>query len=179
MTTRNSIAIAALAATLAMPAAARPADPAACGVGDLSGVVVLDCTGYVAGNLLSNSPAAVAAAAAALADLGLAASDGSWIEKQDFASGSTIGFATPLYGTSYVGLHKGGAGDGGPGTAIYRIDAGQAGVTMLEFELPGLSSAALYATGPAPVPVPEPAVATLLLAGLGVIVRSARRRRRS
>lgn len=168
-------AIAALGAALALPAAAKPADPPACGLSDLSGVTVLDCTGFIPANLLSNSPAARAAAVQGLSDLGMSSADGSWIEKQDIALGSTISFATPLYGISYIGLHKGGAGEGGPGTALYRIDAGTSGLTTLDFERGGLSAVALYSTSVSLVP--EPAAAMLLLAGLGVVAVSTRRRR--
>jgi hypothetical protein len=173
MKTPHLIASLALAAAAALPAVAKPAPPPVCGVGDLAGVVVLDCTGYVTGNLFNQKPSNLETVADMLGGLGLAGQDGSWIEHLEHLSGSTIAFATPLYGVTYIGLHKGAAGEGGQGSALYKIDAGSAGITSLTFNLHGVANGALYATQP---PVPEPGAAILLLAGLGVIAMVVKRR---
>lgn len=173
MKTSHLITTLSLLAASVLPAAAKPAPPPVCGVGDLAGVVVLDCTGYVSGNLFNNKPANKETVVDMLGELGLSGQDGSWIEKLDSLSGSsTITFANPIYGLTYIGLHKGGAGEGGQGSALYKLDAGYTGVTTLTFNLHGLGNAALYATQP----VPEPGAAVLLLAGLAVIGLVVRRR---
>jgi len=160
---------------LCATAQATPAAPVACSASDLSMTAsFMACAGYSSGNLIAGSPDKMAEAAAALSSLGLSGADGSWIEKVEIASGSTISFATPLYGVSYIGIHRGGAGQGGQGTAFYKIDAGDLGLTTLTLQLGGLSNAAIYAT--AALPVPEPTPAAMLLAGLAGIAVLRRRR---
>jgi len=161
---------------LATATFAAPSAPIACSASDLSmDATFLACSGYTSGNLIAGSPDKMAEAATALSGLGLSEADGSWIEKVEIASGSTITFSTPMYGISYIGIHRGGAGQGGQGTAFYKIDAGTLGLTTLTLQLGGLSNAAIYAT--ALMPVPEPTPAALLVAGLAGIAAVRRHRR--
>jgi hypothetical protein len=162
-----------LAASSVVLAAPKPAP--ACSFGDLSGVTVTGCAGFVSGNLVSGNADSQALAADLLGDLGLAGATGTWIEKVEGFLGDKIVFDTPLYGLTYIGLHRGGAGDGGQGTAFYVFDAGQNGTVELLFNRGGLSNAAVYSTGTTPA-VPEPAAAALLLAGLAGLRLAARRR---
>ena len=162
-----------LAASSLVAAAPKPAP--ACSFGDLAGVVVTGCAGFVTGNLVSGRDESQAMAADLLGDLGLADATGAWIEKVENFSGDKIVFDTPLYGLTYIGLHRGGAGDGGQGTAFYVFDAGQTGPVELLFNRGGLSNAAVYSTGTTP-PVPEPAAAALLLVGLAGLRLATRRR---
>jgi|GEM_PF-2878190 len=102
-------------------------------------------------------------------------------------SGPTINFGQTLYGLTVVGFHVGGAGGGGgigyQGTAFYLFDAGTTGIASFNFVMPGLSNAALYATGKAPPPippvvaVPEPASWALMILGFGTAGAMLRRRR--
>lgn len=172
MKTSTLIALLSLLSASVLPAVAKPTPPSVCGAGDLSGVVVLDCTGYVSGNLFNAKPTNRQTVVDMLGDLGLAGQDGSWIEKLDALSGSpTFTFATPIYGLTYIGVHSGG-GNFGQGSALYKLDAGYTGLTTLNFNLSGLSSATLYST----LPVPEPGAAVMMLAGLAVIGLVVRRR---
>jgi PEP-CTERM motif len=166
------------AAVISVPVHARPAPPPACGAGDLSGGTFLACSGYSAGNYIAGSSTKMAFADAKLTELGLVDSDGVWLEKVDsLGGGHTIDFATSLTGIVYLGIHKGGGGDGGQGTAWYKIDFGSVPVDSFTYNLNGLSNAALYAVEPPPVP--EPQAVALFLAGLAAIGFVAGRRRRS
>jgi len=164
----------AVAALAALPVAAKPAAPPACSLSDIAGGSFVDCAGYVSGNLIAGADFKQEQAALELQGLGLAGADGSWLVKIDDLEGATLDFGQMLYGLTYFGVHRGGAGNGGQGTAFYVIDAG-AGLSSLDFELAGLSNAALYSTGIAPVP--EPGMAAMWAAGLGVFGLLAARRR--
>jgi hypothetical protein len=138
------------------------------------------CAGFYDGNLLSGSPAGIAAQTSALALLGL-----TWdqnfaaVEKVGPLSGATnIDFAAELNGTTYIGVHYGG-GNGGPGnaTAFYRFDAGT-NLDSFTLNYGASSDAVLYSTTPSTTPpVPEPETYALMLGGLGVVGWLARRRR--
>ena len=156
-------------------AALTPVSPS-CSAGDL-GATFIDCVGYFSGNLISTSPADIADQTAALALLGATLPAGTWLEKLESISGSTIDFAMNLTGLTIIGVHRGGAGAGAQGTAFYAIDAG-AGLDTIAYNLGGLSNAAVYATGGViPGPIPEPSTYALMLAGLGAVGWVARRRR--
>ena len=134
--------------------------PRACGLSDLS-VGASACGGFVAGNLLSNSPSDVAAQTSILAALGLSAWDGSIVEPQLNLSSSTVDFSTALYGLTFVGIHFG-AGTGSPSpqtpggvTGFYRFDAGT-NLDAFTLAFGSASAARLYLTQPAPPPVVSP-----------------------
>lgn len=170
MKASNLVAAISLAFASALPASVMAITPA-CGGGDVSGVAVVDCTGYLNGNLFVHDPVSQHYTTQLLGGLGLSSSSGTWIEKVEGLSGSTtFSFATPIYGVTYIGLLT--ESGGGQASALYKLDAGYSGVTTLSFNMSGLSNAALFATQP----VPEPGAAVLLLAGLAVIAVVVRRR---
>lgn len=171
----KSLVLAASAAVLSLPAAAVSASPPACAASDLSGVSVISCVGYAPGNLINGNAGDRATVDAFLAGLGLSGTGGIWIEKLEGLNGSSvINFAAPLSGVSYLGIHRGGAGNGGQGTAFYSINAG-ANLDTITYNLDGSSNAALYMT----TAVPEPQAYALMLAGLVGIAGFVRQRRRS
>jgi hypothetical protein len=129
-------------------------------------------------NVVSNSSADRAAQQAALASLGFAWDGTNWndFEKLD-VSGSSVNFATQLYGITYVAFHFGGSSSVGNATAFYRFDAGQgAGLDSLGINVKALSNAIVYSTG-LPGAVPEPATWTMMILGFGGVGALVRRRR--
>lgn len=169
------LVLAACAASFSLPAAAASEPPPACAASDLSGVSVISCVGYVSGNLISSNAGDLATVNGLLAGLGLSGTGGSWIEKLDGLNGSSvINFAAPLSGVTYLGIHRGGAGNSGQGTAFYKINAG-ASLDLVGYNLGGSSNAALYQTSA----VPESQAYALMLAGLVGIAGFVRRRSRS
>lgn len=173
--TARSLATVALALAFAAPASAAPGATPSCGPGDLSGVGFIGCVGYSTGNLISGNANDMALSDGFLAGLGLSGSGGTWLEKIDDLNGSTtINFATPLSGITYFGIHRGGAGNGGQGTAFYKIDAG-ARLDFFGYDVGGSSNAALYSVSVTAVPEPESYL--MLLADVVGIGAMARRRR--
>ncbi|MCV2358333.1 PEP-CTERM sorting domain-containing protein [Paucibacter sp. TC2R-5] len=149
-----------------------------CGANDLTGGTFLACSGYLSGNLINGSAPDKLATFTALTALGQKAGHAYggtdiWVEKKDF-SGNTIDFTTPLNGLTFLGIHKGGAGEGAQGTAFYLINAGT-NLDKLTYNLGGLSNAAIYKTGVSPVPEPE--TYALMLAGLAAVGFVAKRRK--
>lgn len=184
MNTKISIAALALAGFCSSAFAGKPTALPTCGASDLSGGTFLACTTYVSGNLISNNSSDLAATLSALVALGQkVGTDGvthpfdgtsaNWVEKLPSLSGNTIDFSMPLNGITFLGIHKGGGGQGGQGTAFYLIDAGS-NLDKLTYNLSGLSNAALYQT--VTTPVPEPETYALMLAGLAALGFLARRR---
>jgi|GEM_PF-995310 len=162
----------------------------ACSASDL-GLASSDgfaCTNYVEGNLLNEANSQ--AAATLLASLGL--NDWHVVEKIELGGGSAVDFSTPLFGTTWVGIHKGKAGKNGvEGTAFYKFDAGT-DLDSFKYLLAGSSGAVLYSTGKPPVvtppgggaagggtsnQIPEPSSLLLLAAALGAAGLTAKRRR--
>lgn len=139
-----------------------------CSFGDLSGVTVTKCAGFLGGNLIDNSPNDLAAVRTILNNtFGASLANETWLEKLDGLNGEqTIDFTTPLSGNTIVALHFGnGRGGPGNGTAFYQFDAGTS-LDSFRTVFRASSNAAIYQTSSA---VPEPATFALLLAGLGLI----------
>jgi hypothetical protein len=169
-----------LAAIVPTEAKASPNAVQVCALGDLVSAATA-CSGFYAGNLLSNNASDITAQKAGLAAIGFTW-DGNFaaVEKINSLNGSKIvDFAKLLNAISFVGFHFGN-GQGGPGnaTAFYKIDAG---VNLDTFKLTynASSGAVLYSTGEAsdddPSAVPEPASWMLLLAGFGFLGIAMRR----
>lgn len=151
-----------------------------CGSGDLtgSGFTVIDCSGYYKGNLINSNASDQLAVNGALTALGLSGTGGTYLEKLDISSGTTIDFGTILNGIVYLGIHRGGANNGSQGTAFYELSVSSNPV--FTFTLGGLSNAALYGNNGSVPPtsvVPEPETYALMLAGLGVVGFTAARRK--
>lgn len=176
----------ALAGVLAVGAVSSPASAAlvsngtACLNTNISPAAAA-CVGFYSGNLLSNNATDLTDQATALALLGFAFNTSTFnsLEKiSGLGGGTTINFATPLNGTTYIGLHFGnGQGGPGEGTAFYRFNAGTNLDTFL-LTLNASSDAILYSTGTSQA-VPEPATWAMMIAGFGVTGVALRRRRRS
>ncbi len=133
----------------------------ACGLSDLSPGASL-CSGFFAGNLLSNSPSDLAAQTSGLGLVGLSNWNGSTVEPQLSLNSTLVDFSTLLNGLTWVGIHWG-AGTNSPSpqtpggvTAFYRFDAGT-NLDAFTLAFQSASGARLYATGPAPV-IPPPIV---------------------
>ena len=166
--------------------------PVACSVNDIS-VAAIACSGFYAGNLLSNSSPDIAAQITGLQAIGFTW-DGDFNglvaagNKFDANGATTLNFAEPLSGITVLGIHFGGGGPAGVGngTAFYRFDAG---TTLSAFNLAyqGSSGVVVYSTGHGqpdlpPIEqgdVPEPASWAMMIAGFGMVGAAMRRRRAS
>lgn len=151
---------------------------APCSVADIT-INAIDCRGFYSSQLLSGNPGDVAVQIEALGELGFTW-DGVTVSsfQSGLAGATTVSFATPLIGMTYIGVHYGGGSasplpNGGSVTAFYSLDAG-AGITSLQLAYGASSDVKVYSTT---APVPEPETYALLLAGLGVVGFMARRRK--
>ncbi|WP_082549435.1 PEP-CTERM sorting domain-containing protein [Rhizobacter sp. Root404] len=153
---------------------------APCSVTDIT-INAIDCRGFYSSQYLSGNPGDVAVQIEALGQLGFTW-DGVTTVTADNQSGlggvTTLNFATPLVGLTYIGIHYGGGTNSptpnaGDTTVFYSLDAG-AGITSLQLAYGSSSDVKVYSTMPA---VPEPETYALMLAGLGVVGFMARRRK--
>src|SRR5438270_6606890 len=121
------------------------------------------CAGFFDGNLLDNSPAAVAAQTSALASLGVTFTNFNDYTKIDLADGaSLLNFGTPLLGPTVIGIHFGAGSGFGNSTGFFTFNFAQPTQTIT-FNIQGASGAVLYQTSA----VPEPASWAMMLLGLG------------
>ena len=173
----------AAAAFSTQASAAKPVkgELSACTTTDIVGANVEACSGFFAGNILNSSN--IQAQIDGLATIGFAF-DGDWapVELTKISSlgdGFTYDFDALLNGTTFIGIHKGGAnGSGTPhagtnGTAFYRINASN--LDTIRFAFAGGSSAVLYDTGMGAVP--EPGTWALLMLGFAAVGFSMRHRK--
>lgn len=169
-------AVSASAATLVKsPSAVKsPLAPAPCDGITFTGIAASGCAGGFEKNLLKGSLSL--AGLAALQSLGYVG-DGSFVQKLEELKGNSINFSRPLVGTTFVGIHYGGAGvKGDNATSFFRFDAGAgAGVDSFDFNRNGLSNAVLFQTG-AVSAVPEPDTWAMMLIGFGAVGGAMRRR---
>lgn len=140
------------------------------------------CAGYFAGQLLSGNAGDVTDQKAALASLGFDTTGftfNSFPKLSDLSGLKTINFGTPLSGIVYLGIHYGGGQPAPvPGqdvTAFYKINLGASVVNSIQLQFGATSDAVLYAG--ATTAVPEAATWAMMIAGLGVVGASMRRRK--
>lgn len=174
----------AAAATLMMMSGAARADlppvVAPCSVTDIT-INAIDCRGFYGSQLLSGSPGDVAVQIEALGELGFTWDGSSVVSNQSGLGGATtVSFATPLVGLTYIGVHYGGGAaspfPGADTTVFYSLDAG-AGIDSLMLSYGSSSDVKVYST--TVTAVPEPETYALMLAGLGVMGFIARRRKQA
>ena len=182
----NRTTLSILAAGAALAAFAAPAQAAvpACSVNDLSPAAVA-CTGFFSGQWLGGSPGDLSFQESQLLALGLNIDlnpiFGTLTNLSGLSGVHSVATSLMLYGDTWIGMHFGN-GSGGPGnaTAFYKLNAGTGmNLNTLSWTYNASSDLIVYKTG-APVvvtPVPEPASWAMLIAGLGVVGFSMRRRK--
>lgn len=148
----------------------------------------IDCSGAWAGNL--NNNASIGDLNAALDDLvgGNFTPDVVWSTldptKLFFSAGTgtTLNFASTLFGEQILSLHFGNAGSGlGNHTILYMFDFGAGGANSIVLNQQGWSNAVLITPPGSTPPVPEPATWAMMLLGFvgaGIAIRRSRRRDR-
>lgn len=184
-------ALAVLAGVTAFSISA-PAQAAVCAsAGGVVSTSLVACSGYVAKNHLSNSPADQTIQTSALTNLGLAVTPnyaalmagGSLSKVSTLGAGNMLSFpiTSELFGETYIGIHWGGPGGGQ--TAFYKFNFTEvvSSIEILGSNPKGFSAAVLYSTQIAPPPqplpaVPEPATWALMIGGF-VLAGSMMRRR--
>jgi hypothetical protein len=139
------------------------------------------CSGYYAGQLLSNGGNDPDNQKAALMLLGFNTTGfnfNSYPKISGLAGSQSIAGLGPLTGTTYIGIHYGGgANSPTPGqdvTAFYRLDLGSSVINSVNLNYGSSSDIILYATSA----VPEPATWGMMLAGFGIVGGALRGRRR-
>ncbi len=141
------------------------------------------CTGYFLGNLIND--ANITAQHDALLSLGFDWDNNFAAAEKILGTGgaSSVNFATPLSGITYIGLHFGGGGlaDLNNGTAFFKFDAGSF-TDLIQLTRSASSNAILYSTGTIGLeevaPVPEPATWIMLIAGFALVGASLRRKQK-
>lgn len=149
----------------------------------------IDCQGFFAGNIFSQSGASTQQTAVAALGGSFGGTFGSLTSGS--LSGSTVSFGKMLYGQTIVGMHFGNIanpdnltfvsrGNNENVSVLWLFDlgaTGASGITLLNTR--GFSNAALYSTAAAVPPVPEPSTWAMLILGFGVVggaMRAARTR---
>lgn len=173
--------LAATAFTAATPAAAQ----VACQLTDITvpGGTVIDCSGFVLGNVVNSNPGNQAQLTSLLLELGFVYNgDSNGIEQVFSNSNPLINFATLLTGNTIIGVHYGngtgspgrppGSGGDGDDTAFYLFNAG-AGVDQFTLNFNASSTVTLFQTSHAP----EPGTWAMMLLGFGAVGYSMRRSR--
>ena len=116
------VGLGAVPASAATVVVGPPATATSCAGISFTGITANACAGGYDKNLLKG----------AVEDPGLAAlkalgyvGDGSYLQKLEDLKGNSINFSSLLVGTTFVGIHYGGAGDAGKtATSFFRFDAG-------------------------------------------------------
>jgi hypothetical protein len=140
------------------------------------------CAGFVAGNQTGGSPAMVLIQQNELASLGFTWDGSTYAaggadNQGSLGGATTVNFAVPLDGVTFIGIHFGkgsnpGFNEGGD-TAWYKFDF--AGPTSsINLNLNSSSGIVVYSTSP----VPEPATWGTMLLGFGALGAMMRRSRR-
>lgn len=171
------------AAAAALAVYSAPSQAAVCALVDVQYSVA--CAGYVDGNIFST--ANNSQVQSLLNDLGYGSlltnaqltaiwgDTGSKLSNLNGATSIAFGDAPSMVGTVLVGIHWG--GQGGGQSAIYKLSIPNSVTSItIDGQNPGGSSnAALFLNGTPSVP--EPASWAMLIAGLGIVGASMRRRK--
>lgn len=162
--------------------AAPSSPPVPCSASDFPALPVLDCAGWISGNLFQGDAGSVVSSELLSALQTLSSSSPAFNGASFFDAGSTYlqkqDLATllgPLHGTAVLGLHYGNFPDTpnriGNASVVLLVNA-DAGLDLSSLTIPtsGLSNGAVFANGrPPSVPSPGPlALVGLGLAGLGL-----------
>lgn len=188
----KTLSISILAAGAALVAFSAPAvaappqplpvpNPITCQLSDVTGAIA--CAGYYPGNIFSSSSADEGTQSTALTYLGFVGSpdfttiyapgSGYKVDFSGITTDQSVSFpaVSTLFGTTFIGVHW-----GGNQSAIYKLNLTTpvSSVTIKGLNPGGLSNAVLFGTE---TPVPEPTTWALMIAGLGAVGMSMRRRK--